>query len=55
MLFVEVKAPKGRLRLSQKVFANECETNGVAWELWRSVFDAKGWMVEQGILVEKAS
>ena len=51
-LFVEVKTPKGKMRLSQQVFRAECEENDVSWELWRDVRDAWDWAVNHGIVEE---
>lgn len=52
LLFVEMKGPKGRLRRSQKVFRDECEANGIAWRMWRSVGEAKDWLTEIGVVEE---
>jgi hypothetical protein len=53
-LWVEVKAPKGKLRPSQEAFRVECLRNGVPWELWRDVRDAWDWGVRMGVVREAA-
>jgi len=53
-LWVEVKAPKGKLRPSQEAFRTECEANGIAWYLWRDVMDAWAWCVAQDYIQEAA-
>ena len=52
--FAEIKAPKGRLRTSQEGFRLACEGSDVGWVLWRSVADARDWMVANGIIEEAA-
>ena len=48
--FVEVKAPGGKMRGSQRAFQSECERMSVphlvAWDV-RDVFD---WLVEHGVI-----
>ena len=54
LMFVEVKAPKGKLRPSQEAFRDECIANSIGWHLWRDVMDAWAWAVAQDYIREAA-
>ena len=54
MLFVEVKTARGKLRESQLVFREACESNSVPWVLWRDVREAFDWCVRVGIVEDVA-
>lgn len=51
-LFVEVKTPKGKLTIYQEFFRQHWTENGGTSLVWRSVDDAWGWMVAEGIIEE---
>jgi len=48
--FVEVKTAKGKIRPSQMEFAAYAAECRVPCEVWRSVDDAKRWLVAHGIV-----
>lgn len=54
VLFVELKAERGRLRPSQEGFRAECERCDVCWALWRSVQEAFDYMVGIQVIEEVA-
>lgn len=54
ILFVEVKSPTGELSGAQEIFRDVCLENGGEWHLWRSVEDAKAWLVSNGYVREAA-
>lgn len=54
VLFIECKSPKGTLSPGQIVFRDECLANGGTWFCWRSVLEARAFLVRRGI-VEIAS
>jgi hypothetical protein len=49
VLFLELKAPKGRLRPEQEAFRDAVLAQGFAWALVRSVDDALGALVAAGM------
>ncbi len=51
-VYVEVKGEKGKLRPAQEQFQQACQTNGVAYEVWRSPQDAFDWCVRVGLIEE---
>ena len=51
-LFVEVKTPKGKTTLHQRIFAEEWSANGGTSLVWRSDGDAWDWCVSEGIIEE---
>lgn len=48
VLFLELKAPKGRLRPSQEAFRDAVEAQGFGWALVRSLDDALGALADHG-------
>ena len=48
VLFLELKAPKGRLRPSQEAFRDAVEAQGLGWALVRSLDDALGALADHG-------
>lgn len=48
VLFLELKAPKGRLRPSQKAFRDVVQAQGFGWALVRSLDDALGALADHG-------
>lgn len=48
-LFIEVKAPKGRVEPEQHAFANNCLVIGWPWFVARSIDDVKGALASLGI------
>ncbi len=48
VLFLELKAPKGRLRPSQKAFRDAVQAQGFGWALVRSLDDAVGALADHG-------
>lgn len=50
ILFVEVKAPKGRLSPAQQVFREECLANGGTYLVWRSASEAWDYLEANGMV-----
>ena len=48
VLFLELKAPKGRLRPEQEAFRDAVLAQGFGWALVRSLDDAPGALADQG-------
>ena len=48
VLFLELKAPKGRLRPEQEAFRDAVLAQGFGWTLVRSLDDALGALVDHG-------
>lgn len=48
VLFLELKAPKGRLRPSQEAFRDTVQAQGFGWALVRSLDDALGALADHG-------
>lgn len=48
ILFLELKAPKGRLRPNQEAFRDAMLAQGFGWALVRSVDDALGALADHG-------
>ena len=48
VLFLELKAPKGRLRPSQEAFRDAVRAQGFGWALVRSLDDALGTLADHG-------
>ncbi len=48
VLFLELKAPKGRLRPSQEAFRDAVRAQGFGWALVRSLDDALGALADHG-------
>jgi hypothetical protein len=48
VLFLELKAPKGRLRPNQAAFRDAVLAQGFGWALVRSLEDALGALADQG-------
>ena len=48
VLFLELKAPKGRLRSDQEVFRDAVLVQGFGWALVRSLDDALGALADHG-------
>lgn len=48
VLFLELKAPKGRLRPEQEAFRDALLAQGFGWALVRSLDDALGALVDHG-------
>jgi len=48
VLFLELKAPKGRLRPAQEAFRDAVLSQGFGWALVRSVDDALGALADNG-------
>ena len=55
VLFFELKAPKGRLRLDQEVFRDAVLAQGFGWALVRSLDDALGALADYGFATRIAS
>ncbi|PKP62914.1 MAG: nuclease [Alphaproteobacteria bacterium HGW-Alphaproteobacteria-8] len=49
VLFLELKAPKGRLRPTQETFRDTVCAQGFGWALVRSVDDALGALADHGL------
>ncbi len=49
VLFLELKAPKGRLRPEQKAFRDAVQAQGFGWALVRSLNDALGALSDHGL------
>ena len=49
VLFLELKAPKGRLRPSQKAFRDAVQAQGFGWALVRCLDDALGALADHGL------
>ncbi len=54
-LFLELKAPKGRLRLTQEAFRDAVLAQGFGWALVRSLDDALGALAEFGFTTRIAA
>ncbi len=54
VLFLEVKAPKGRLRPAQEAFRETVLAQGFGWALVRSVDDALGALADHGFTTRVA-
>ncbi|WP_287882849.1 MULTISPECIES: VRR-NUC domain-containing protein [Paracoccus] len=48
ILFLELKAPKGRLRPSQETFRDAVQAQGFGWALVRGLDDALGALADHG-------
>ena len=48
VLFLELKAPKGRLRPEQEAFREAVQAQGFGWALVRSLDDALGALADHG-------
>ncbi|AZL58314.1 VRR-NUC domain-containing protein [Tabrizicola piscis] len=48
VLFLELKAPKGRLRPDQEAFRDDVLAQGLGWALVRSLDDALGALADHG-------
>lgn len=48
VLFLELKAPKGRLRPEQEAFRDAVDAQGFGWALVRSLDDALGALADHG-------
>ena len=48
VLFLELKAPKGRLRPSQEAFRDAVQAQGFGWALVRCLDDALGALADHG-------
>jgi hypothetical protein len=48
ILFLELKAPKGRLRPEQEAFRDAVQAQGFGWALVRSLDDALGALADNG-------
>ena len=48
VLFLELKAPKGRLRPEQEAFRDAVQAQGFGWALVRSLDDALGALADNG-------
>ncbi len=48
--FVELKAGKNKPNLAQAGFGSRCNRAGIPWQVWRSVFDCKSWLMEIGVV-----
>lgn len=55
VLFLELKAPKGRLRPDQEAFRDAVMTQGFAWALVRSLDDALSALADHGFTTRIAS
>ncbi len=55
VLFLELKAPKGRLRPDQETFRDTVLAQGFSWALVRSLDDALGVLVDHGFTTRIAS
>ena len=55
VLFLELKAPKGRLRPNQETFRDAVLAQGFSWALVRSLDDALGALADHGFTTRIAS
>ena len=55
ILFLELKAPKGRLRPGQETFRDAVIAQGFGWALVRSLDDALGALADHGFTTRIAS
>jgi hypothetical protein len=55
VLFLELKAPKGRLRAEQEAFRDAVLAQGFGWALVRSLDDALGTLAEHGFTTRIAA
>lgn len=55
VLFLELKAPKGRLRPTQEAFRDAVLAQGFGWALVRSLDDALGALADRGFTTRIAS
>jgi len=55
VLFLELKAPKGRLRAEQEAFRDAMLAQGFGWALVRSLDDALGTLAEHGFTTRIAA
>ena len=55
VLFLELKAPKGRLRPTQEAFRDAVRTQGFGWALVRSLDDALTALADHGFSTRIAS
>ena len=55
VLFLELKAPQGRLRAEQEAFRDAVLAQGFGWALVRSIDDALGALAEHGFTTRIAS
>jgi len=55
VLFLELKAPKGRLRPDQEAFRDAVLAQGFSWALVRSLDDALGALADHGFTTRIAS
>jgi hypothetical protein len=55
VLFLELKAPKGRLRPEQEAFRDAVLAQGFGWALVRSLDDALGALAEHGFTTRIAA
>lgn len=55
VLFLELKAPKGRLRPEQEAFRDAVLAQGFGWALVRSLDDALGALADHGFTTRIAS
>lgn len=55
VLFLELKAPKGRLRPSQEAFRDAVRAQGFGWALVRSLDDALGALADHGFTTRVAA
>jgi hypothetical protein len=55
VLFLELKAPKGRLRADQEAFRDAVLAQGLSWALVRSLDDALGALADHGLATRIAA
>ena len=55
VLFLELKAPKGRLRPTQEAFRDAVQTQGFGWALVRSLDDALTALADHGFATRIAA
>ena len=55
VLFLELKAPKGRLRPEQEAFREAVQAQGFGWALVRSLDDALGTLADHGFTTRIAA
>ncbi len=55
ILFLELKAPKGRLRPDQEAFRDAVQAQGLGWTLVRSLDDALGALSDHGFTTRIAA
>ena len=55
VLFLELKAPRGRLRPEQEAFRDAVLAQGLSWSLVRSLDDALGALVDHGFATRIAA